>query len=309
MVTRLPSVFQFNSARFWTAVAWLLLSGWLVQPAHAEYGKVPIFFLENRGQFQSQAKYVAKGSHLTGYFDKTSVVFAADQGSFRLSFPGAKPATRLEGMGPSAARVNFLIGDPSQWRTDLPTLDAIAYRAIFPGVDLVYSSQHDRLKSDFIVAPGADVKNIRLLYEGGTIHLDASGALIVPVGGGEFREDAPVLYQEIAGKRIAVDGAFRLSSDGTVGFQIGAYDHRQALIIDPALSYSTFLGGNGMGAVTSIAVDSSGNAYLAGWTTATNLPTVNPVQAQQKAYVSYCTSSRLCNGESGLFGSSAALAL
>lgn len=285
MFTRLPSAFQFNSARFWTAVAWLLLSGWLVQSAQAEYGKVPIFFVENRGQFQAQAKYVAKASHVTGYFDATSIVFAADEGSLRLSFPGAPPAPRLEAMGPAAARINFLVGDPNQWRTDLPAWDAIAYRGIFPGVDLIYSSQHEQLKSDFVVAPGADINNVRLLYEGAAVHLDASGALIVPVGRGEFREEAPVLYQEIAGKRIKVEGAFRLRADGTVGFRAGAYAHRQPLIIDPALSYSTFLGGNGMGAVTSIAVDAGGNAYLAGWTTATNLPTVNPVQAQQKGSV------------------------
>ena len=218
MLTRLPSVFQFNSAKFWTAVAWLLISGWLVQSAQAEYGKVPIFFVENRGQIQAQAKYVAKASHLTGYFDANSVVFAADQGSFRLSFPGAAPAPRLEAMGPTAARINFLVGDPSQWRTNLPAWDAIAYRSIFPGVDLIYSSHREQLKSDFIVAPGADIQNIRLLYEGGAIHLDASGALIMPVGRGEFREEAPVLYQEDRRKANRSRGRFPASRrrDGRV---------------------------------------------------------------------------------------------
>ncbi|HLN00183.1 MAG TPA: SBBP repeat-containing protein [Bryobacteraceae bacterium] len=285
MITRILSVVQFNPARFWTALAWLLVSGWLVQPANAGYGQVPMYFVENRGQFDGHAKYVARGSRLTGYFDATSVVFAVDEASFRLSFPGANPASRLEGMGPSAARVNFLVGAPAQWRTDLPAWDAIAYRAIFPGVDLIYSSTRDRLKSDFIVSPGADPESIRLRYESGAIHLDGAGALVVPAGRSAFREEPPVIYQEIAGERVAVEGAYRLRHDGTVGFRVGPYDHRQPLIIDPALSYSTFLGGNGMGAVTSIAVDGAGNAYLAGWTTSTNLPTVNAVQSQQKGSV------------------------
>jgi len=285
MITRIPSVLQFNHARFWTAAAWFLLSGWLVQPANAGYGQVPLYFVENQGQYRAQAKYVARGPQLTGYFDEASVFVAADRGSFRISFPGANASPRLEGMGRAAARINFLVGAPSQWRTDLPAWDAIAYRSIFPGVDLIFSSDRDRLKSDFIVAPGVDPETIRLRYEGGAIHLDASGALVLPVGRGEFREEAPTLYQEIAGKRIAVEGAFRLRRDGTVGFRVGAYDQRRPLIIDPALSYSTYLGGSGMDAVTSVAVDGAGNAYLAGWTTSSDLPTANPVQAQQKGSV------------------------
>jgi len=281
MFTPIPSVLRFGPARFWTWAAWFLLSGWLVQPADAGYGRVPMYFVENRGQFEAKAKYVARGGGLTAYFDTESVVVTAGQGSLRLSFPGANPAPRLEGMGPAAARINFLVGNPSQWRKDLAAWDAIAYRAIFPGVDLIYSSSGDRLKSDFIVSPGGDPERIRLRYQGGAIHLDGAGALVLATGQGEFREDAPVLYQEIAGKRIKVEGAFRLRPDGTAGFRVGEYDHQQPLVIDPALSYSTFLGGNGMDAVTSIAVDSWGNAYLAGWTTSTNLPTVNPVQSQE----------------------------
>lgn len=285
MITRIPSVLQFHRVRFWTAVVWFLLSAWLVQLAKAGYGQVPMYFVENRGQFPVQTKYVARGAGLTGYFGAASAVIAAGDDSFRVTFPGANPTARLEGMKLSAAHINFLVGAPSQWRTDLPAWDAIAYRGIFPGVDLIYSSCCDRLKSDFIVAPGADPETIRLRYEGGTVHLDAGGSLVVPVGGGEFREEAPILYQEIAGRRTAVEGSFRLRRDGTVGFRVGAYDHRQPLVIDPALSYSTFLGGNGMDAVTSIAVDGSGNAYLAGWTSATNFPTLNPIQAKQKGSV------------------------
>lgn len=285
MITRIASVLPFHHTRWWTAIAWLLLSGWLVQPARAGYGHVPIYFVENQGQFPAPAKYVARGAGLTGYFAAASVVIAADGDSFRISFQGANPAARLEAMGPSAARVNFLVGAPSEWKINLPAWDAIAYRAIFPGIDLVYASQRDRLKSDFIVSPGADPESIRLRYQGVAVHINAEGALVVPAGQGEFREQAPVLYQEMAGKRIAVDGAFRLRGDGTVGFRVGAYDRSEPLIIDPALSYSTFLGGNGMDAVTSIAVDGSGNAYLAGWTTSSNFPTVNPVQAKENGSV------------------------
>jgi hypothetical protein len=46
-----------------------------------------------------------------------------------------------------------------------------------------------------------------------------------------------------------------------------------------ALVYSTYLGGSGGEFGLGIAVDSSGNAYVTGYTAATNFPTANPLQA------------------------------
>ncbi len=174
-----------------------------------------------------------------------------------------------------------MFGAPGQWRVDLPAYGGIAYRDIFPGIDLIYSVSDGRLKSGFLVAAGADPSGIHMHYEGtGPAHLDASGALVVAGSAGEFHENAPVVYQEISGQRQPVEGSFLIGRDGNVGFRIGIYDRTWPLIIDPVLSYSTYLGGSSMDAITSIAVDKSGNAYVAGWTTSTDLPTVSPVRAQ-----------------------------
>ena len=45
-----------------------------------------------------------------------------------------------------------------------------------------------------------------------------------------------------------------------------------------ALLYSTYLGGAALDQATSLAVDGGGNAYLAGTTTSTDFPTMNPYQ-------------------------------
>jgi hypothetical protein len=285
MINRIPSVLPYNRPRVWAAVAWSLLSGFLVQPANAGYGQVPMYFVENRGQFRSEVRYAVRGPQLTGYFGSREVEVTAGGSRFHVRFPGGNPAPAIEGMGPSAARINFLVGAPGQWRTDLPAWDRLAYRDIFPGIDLIYSSFNNCLKSDFLVGPGADPELIRLSYAGADPRIDANGALVLPTAAGEFREDAPVLYQEIDGRQRPVDGSFRIYRDGTIGFRVGEYDHARPLIIDPVLSYSTFVGGSGMDAVTAIAVDGEGNAYLAGWTTSSNLPTVSPVQAQERGSV------------------------
>ncbi len=284
MMNRIRAAFPIHSPRFWAAVAWFFLSGFLVQSARG-YGEVPLYFVENRGQFRSEVRYGVKGPELTGYFGPREIEVAAGDSRIRVSFPGGNPAPAIEPMGSSGARINFLIGAPGQWRTDLPAWDAVAYRGLFPGVDLIYSSSRNSLKSTFIVSPGADPAAIRLRYEGAAPRIDANGALVLSAAAGEFRENPPVLYQEIDGRQTPVDGEFRIGRDGAIGFRVGSYDPARPLIIDPVLSYSTFLGGSSLDAITSIAVDNLGNAYVAGWTTSSDLPTVNPARAQESGSV------------------------
>jgi hypothetical protein len=101
---------------------------------------------------------------------------------------------------------------------------------------------------------------------------------VIPVDGQELREQAPLAYQERAGRRIPIDCRFALFPDGTVGFTAGAYDRSLPLVIDPVLSYSTLLGGSGSDAATAVAVASTGAAYIAGFTDSYSFPTANPAQ-------------------------------
>jgi hypothetical protein len=146
MINRIASALPYDRPRFWAAAAWFLLSGLLVQPANAGYGQVPMYFVENRGQFRSDVRYAVRGPQLTGYFSSREVEVTAGSSHFRVRFPGGNPAPAIEGMGLLAARINFLVGAPGQWRTDLPAWDRVAYRDIFPGIDLAYSSYNNYLK-------------------------------------------------------------------------------------------------------------------------------------------------------------------
>src|SRR5207249_6064103 len=140
--------------------------------------------------------------------------------------------------------------------------------------DLVYYGHQGQVEYDFIVAPGAtpEVIRWRVQDQGGQalpVHLDAAGDLVVQVGGGEVRLHQPRLYQEIGGVKQPIAGRYVVLPTPEAGPHIGvvvaAYDASHPLIIDPVLSYATYLGGSGDDEVYGrITVDAAGNAYVAG---------------------------------------------
>src|SRR5205807_1377134 len=130
---------------------------------------------------------------------------------------------------------------------------------------------------DFIVAPGADPGAITMAVEGAErLSLDAQGDLVLAMKDGEVRLQKPVVYQEVEGVRREIPSSYRLKNAHRVGFQVGAYDGSRPLIIDPVLAYSTYLGGSSLDEGFGIAVDSSGEAYVTGFTFSTDFPTKNP---------------------------------
>ena len=249
--------------------------------ANPPKGAVPLFFIANRGQAPPAVRFMAKGSGLTAYFSPGEALFRVAGRSVRMQFEQANPSPRIEGMERLPGHANFLIGAQRNWRPDVPLYGAVAYRELYPGIDMVYGGEGRDLKSEFVVAPGADPSRIRVRYAGagaGGVRVAEDGALAIPVDGRELREQAPSIYQERSGRRVAVAGRFAVDADGAVRFQVGDYDVARPLIIDPVLSYSTLLGGSGFDSATALAVDSAGAAYVAGFTESYDFPAANPEQ-------------------------------
>ncbi|MEO8368357.1 MAG: SBBP repeat-containing protein, partial [Candidatus Solibacter sp.] len=177
-------------------------------------------------------------------------------------------ATPRQGM-PDAAlpgMVNYLVGNQANWKTGIPTYSRVQYPDAWPGIDVIYYGSDGNLEYDFVVAPGANLRNIELRYEGATrLRLDAKGALIIESAAGELRQPPPVIYQEIDGRRRSVAGGYVLRGQ-TVHFATAAYDHRHPLVIDPVLTWAGFFGSNLTDQVLGITSDAAGNVFATGST-------------------------------------------
>ena len=221
---------------------------------------------------------MARAPGLTAYFSPGEVLFRVAGNTLRMQFEGAAHASRPEAMSRLTGVANFLTGPKDRWLLAQPLYGGVVYRSLYPGIDMIYGADGRNLKSEFVVAPRADPSAIRVRYlGGGKLRIGEDGSLAIPAGAEEFREQAPSVYQERDGRRVAVEGRFVLAGEA-VSFAIGEYDASRPLIIDPAISYSTLLGGSGADAANALAVDSTGAAYIAGFTESYNLATANPTQ-------------------------------
>jgi hypothetical protein len=201
----------------------------------------------------------------------------------RMKLQNANSAAKVTGIDEQSATTNYFIGnDPAKWRTNVHTYAKIKYENIYNGIDLVYYGNQRQLEYDFIVAPGANPRNIAFNITGTSqIRQDAHGDLVfkmnAKIGDQEIRWHKPVVYQEKNGARHEIAGRYVITNKHRVGFELAKYDVTKPLYIDP-LIYSTYLGGSGADQGNGIAVDSAGNAYITGQTASTDFPTKNPLQ-------------------------------
>ncbi|TNF36036.1 MAG: hypothetical protein EP329_05610, partial [Deltaproteobacteria bacterium] len=239
--------------------------------------------VENRGQLAAPARFVLRRDQQTVLFLPDRVVYAttaatADPArvtSDRLVvLPLGHRAARVEGVAPRAGRVHYLRGPRERWITDAPTFGGVAYRDLWPGIDVVYRSTAEALKTDVLVAPGADPARVAWHYVGAlSVDVDAAGRLVVETPSRTLTEAAPVAWQDRDGARVAVDVAWRVGAAGEVGYLLGPYDSDIPLVIDPPLAFSTFYGGDGSDRFTGVAVAADGGVVAAGYTTTSNLAT------------------------------------
>ncbi len=192
-----------------------------------------------------------------------------------MTFAGVSPQSRIGAAEPLPGRVHYLRGsDPADWLTNVPLYGTVRYEEVYRGIDLLFRGEQGRLEYDFVVAPGADLRQIALGFPGADgIEIDPRGDLVLEVAGGVIRQLRPLIYQDVNGLRKQIPGGFRLTDDRQIAFRVGPYDATRPLVIDPVILYSTFLGGASTDAGLGVAADGAGIAYVTGLTASVDFPT------------------------------------
>jgi hypothetical protein len=267
-------------------------------PSQTSLARLPLIFEPNQGQTASQVQFLAHGIGHGLFLTADGAVLAMRDSAgktaiIRMALDRANKNPAASGDERLPGKSNYFIGnDPAKWRRDIPQFARVRYENVYPGVELVYYGNQGRLEYDFKVAPGADPKQVALRFEAQQKpRLDGRGNLLL---GNGVRLEAPRVYQKIGDQERSVAGRFALAGN-RVTLEIGEYDRTRALIIDPTLGFSTFLGGGGDEACSSpailnlpspppgcpaVAVDSALNIYIAGSTTSADFPTAgSPFQA------------------------------
>jgi hypothetical protein len=247
------------------------------------YSNMPLRFEQSAGAGEADTEFVARGDeyvvHLVRGDAKLVVSRTSDKHrSLAMRLAGASPLASGHARNVLPGVTNHFVGnDPQKWRTGVRSYAEVEYRDVYPGVNVVYYGNQRRLEYDFIVAPGANYQAIGLAFDGSTgVSIDSTGDLVIATEAGSLVQRAPSIYQEQFGKRRQVPGGYVLRTDRRVGFWVGSYDASLPLIIDPVLTYSSYLGGAREERAAGIAVDAQGNIYVAGLTGSADFPVAGP---------------------------------
>ncbi|HWP43303.1 MAG TPA: SBBP repeat-containing protein, partial [Blastocatellia bacterium] len=260
-----------------------LASGKPAQPRLDEiYGRLPLSFEANEGQADPRVKFISRGK---GYSlmlarNEATLRLPDSRSELRMKLVGADERSSIQGVDRLPSGTNYFIGeDETRWRSGVTSYARVRQSGLYPGVDMIYYGNKGNLEYDFILAPGADPHAIRIAFEGiERIDIDESGDLVLLTAGGEVRQRRPFVYQEARDRREEIPGRYVLRGR-EVGFEIGDYDRSRPLVIDPVLTYSTYLGGGGTDQGLGLVTDQSGNIYLTGFTSSINFPTSDAAQS------------------------------
>lgn len=277
--------------------------------------KLPLYFEVNQGQLPKDVQFLSRGA---GY----SLILSKNKMTLDLAAPATLSSSKQKSEQHKGSRVSFMLdgAKTSQWHgekalttqvhylnakiqsTHITTYQSVLQKGVYPGIDLRYYGNPQKLEFDFVVSPNADPSQIALKFEGVEhINIAKSGDLILTLpNGAQLLHKRPLVYQMLNGQRQVIDGQYTLLDNNAkfahfkptqqVGFQLASYDPEQTLIIDPVLDYSAYLGGSEKDQGHAIAIDGNGDTYIIGSTRSLNFPTQNANQVnnagEQDVFVS-----------------------
>ena len=247
-----------------------------VTAAKAALAQLPLRFEENRGQWNSAVRYAARSGGYNLQLTARGAALSMGRERVEIGLVNANPSSAIEPLDRIAAPTNYFVGPKQQWRAGVATYARVRYRAVYPGIDIVYYGNQNQLEYDFVLQPGADPNRIRMKFRGAVrVSITPEGDLALEAGGTRALQRKPVVYQdyqEDAGTgvgtnaRHAIAGRYTMLAHNVVGFRLARYDRTRPLVIDPILVYCAYMGSSGADQIAAIKLDSKGLLYIAGST-------------------------------------------
>lgn len=265
-----------------------LLSFLFVYSAATGTPAMPIHFIENRGQWDGPFKYKVETGKGDVYFLPGQFVYVVGEYSnldkmedyhhgiihgpqvlrfheYRMTFEGANPVT-IVGSKKQTTYYNYFLGkDSTKWKTGIHPYLALDYPELYKGIGMHVSSEDGSVKYEFAVAPGADVRQIRLHYEGADgLTVNRKGNLIIKTSVGDVEELKPYAYQYFNGERREVPCTYDLEGTQVRYLFPEGFDKSLAVVIDPTVVFATFTGSTADNFGYTATYDNAGNFYAGG---------------------------------------------
>ncbi len=207
-----------------------------------------------------------------------------------MEFIGADPTAVVDGVGVVAGIENYYRGPVENAVLGVHSYREVLYRNVYPNIDLRVYFSGQGLKYDFLVWPGGNPADIRLKYDGATdIRLNETGEMVLQNPHGILLEERPYTWQRSgtddlsaesdAKNRSTVRSAFHLDGE-EVSFEIGEYDRKKLLVIDPGVVWGTYYGGVGADSFEDVFAHDNGNVFVAGTTSSFDFPTTPGIDKQ-----------------------------
>ena len=288
-MTHIKNNISISLIMFLIMIVAILSMNLIVQPIKKSefiFQNQPLFFEKNIGQFDSKVDFVSRNNHLNLYLGANHAKVSFDplnrENYIKIILLDTDQNTQSKGIDQKSGKTNYFFGQEKEtWLNSIPLYKKVSYQSVYPGIDLLYYGNNGELEYDFIVAPDIDYRIIKLKFEGAEkLELNETGDLLLHTKQGTIVQKAPFVYQENNYRKQIIESQYLLADNNQVSFQIADYDKTRPLIIDPVLTYASYLGDTNNEEGNDIAIDGDGNSYIVGSTTSVDFPLNKPFQNQ-----------------------------
>ncbi|MGA3190008.1 MAG: SBBP repeat-containing protein [Bryobacteraceae bacterium] len=252
-------------------IVFLCAGAFAATPEKLPLPTAPMLF-EQTSQQPGRKQWTARGLGYAFRFEKTGTAMRLGDRTLRMTFENSNASAPFTGLDHTPYPTNYFHGRTYE---RIENYTRLRRSAVYPGIDVVYSSRNGEFEYDFEIAPGADPSQIALRFEGAdSVRVNDHGDLILSLAGKELIQRVPSIYQKRgSGEFVTVAAAYVPGDDGSFHFHVGAHPRTAPLVIAPSIVYVAFIGGSFGDVGMSVGHDAQGFIYIGGNTFSTDFPT------------------------------------